>query len=225
MDGFLFQYLSRFVDFDTSLCCRSAFHGLKIHCGKWNELDTLLRGNDIHRMFEFAYRNGSVKLAKYCLLVGRIDQSEMNRGLHNACRTYEGKELAELMISKGATDWNIGLHFACEGGCKELAELMISKGATDWNIGLRHACFGGHKELAELMILKGANDWNSGLQLTCLGGCKELAELMILKGANDWNPGLHYACFGGRRELIKLMISHGASNCNNCHKSMQSHLN
>jgi hypothetical protein len=159
VDGFPLQHLLQFVDLDTSLRCRSAFHGLRIQCKKWSELDTLLQGNDTHRVFKFAHRNGSVKLAKYCLLGGRTDQSEMNWELRNAC--FRGhKELAELMILKGATNWDSGLRAACEGGRKELAELMILKGANDWNCGLQLACLCGHKELVELMILNGkrAND-------------------------------------------------------------------
>jgi len=39
----------------------------------------------------------------------------------------------------------------------KLAELMIAKGANNWDLGLQGACYGGHTELAELMIAKGAN--------------------------------------------------------------------
>jgi hypothetical protein len=197
MEGFSLQHLLRFVDLDTSLCCKSAFHGLRIQCEKWSELDILLRENNIHEMFGFAHRNGSVKLAKYCLLGGIIDQSEMN--------------------------W--GLYCACMGGHKELVELMISKGASDWNFGLHGACEGGRKELAELMISKGAKCWDDGLLCACMEGYKELVELMIMKGATYWNLGLRGACTGGHKELVKLMISHGANSCSNCDKSMQSHLN
>jgi hypothetical protein len=224
MDGFPLQHLLRFVDFDTSLCCRSAFHGLMIHCKKWNKLDALLRRNDIHKIFKFACQNGSVKLANYCLLGGRIDQSEMNCELSWAC-VGGRRELVELLISKGATYWDSGLRGACEGGCKELVELMILHGATDWDGGLRRACANGDKGLAELMILKGATDWNWGLRYACVGGCKELVELMILKGATNWNWGLYAACEKGHKELVELMISYGANNCGNCRKSMQSHLN
>jgi hypothetical protein len=172
MDGFPLQYLLQFIDLDTSLCCRSAFYKLRIHCEKWNELDILLRKNDIHGIFRFAYRNGSVKLAKYCLLKEIINQSEINRGLRNICKVC------------------------------------------------------GHKELVELMILNGANDWNGGLFNACEMGYKELVELLILNGESlNWNLGLSYACFRGHKELAELMISHGAKYCNNCHKSMQSHLN
>ncbi len=50
---------------------------------------------------------------------------------------------------------------------QELVELMLQKGANNWNFGLYGACRGGHKELAELMIQKGANDWNRGLSGAC----------------------------------------------------------
>ncbi len=35
------------------------------------------------------------------------------------------------MIFKGAAYWNGGLWHACEEGQKEMADLMISKGAAD----------------------------------------------------------------------------------------------
>jgi hypothetical protein len=225
MDGFPLQHLLRFVDLDTSLCCRSALHGLGIQCKKWNKLDALLQGNDIRGIFRFAYRNGSLKLAKYCLLKEKFDQLEMNCGLRDACKVCGGKALAELMIFHGANDWNGGLYNACFGGCKELAELMISKGAIGWDNGLCDACASGHKELAELMISKGATDWSHGLCYACMGGYKELAELMISKGATDWDNGLYCACSIGCKELVKLLISHGATDCGNCGESMQSHLN
>jgi hypothetical protein len=38
------------------------------------------------------------------------------------------------------------------GGYDELAQLMISKGAHDWNEISRGACLGGHIELARLML-------------------------------------------------------------------------
>ena len=54
----------------------------------------------------------------------------------------------------------MGLGGACDGGHRELAELMIEKGATDWNWGLMDACYGGHRDLAEWMIAKGADPYN-----------------------------------------------------------------
>ena len=52
--------------------------------------------------------------------------------------------------------WNWGLFGACQGGNRELAELMIEKGANDWNGGLFGACRSGNRELADFMIEKGA---------------------------------------------------------------------
>ena len=50
--------------------------------------------------------------------------------------------------------WNWGLFGACQGGNRELAELMIEKGANDWNRGLNCAYWGGNRELANYMIEK-----------------------------------------------------------------------
>ena len=80
----------------------------------------------------------------------------------------------------------------CFGGNKEIVELMIEKGANDWNKALRNACKGGKKEIVELMIEKGANDWNWGLRGACEGGNKEIAKIMKHKGGN--NDRCHHDC-------------------------------
>ena len=80
---------------------------------------------------------------------------------------------------------NDGLYGACLGGHIELVNLMISRGADDWNNGLSGACRGGHIELVNLMISRGADDWNYGLSGACYGGHIELVNLMISRGANN----------------------------------------
>jgi len=40
-------------------------------------------------------------------------------------------EIIDLMISKGANDWNYGLFGACQSKNKEIALLMVKKGADD----------------------------------------------------------------------------------------------
>ena len=55
---------------------------------------------------------------------------------------------------------NKGLYLACVRDDRELANLMIEKGATNFNWGLQGACFNGHREMFELMIEKGADDLN-----------------------------------------------------------------
>ena len=77
-----------------------------------------------------------------------------------------------------------GLEEACLGGHRDLVDVMIEKGAHEWNWGLNRALFGGHRDLVDLMIIKGANDWNRGLSGACEGGHRDLVDLMILKGAD-----------------------------------------
>jgi hypothetical protein len=66
------------------------------------------------------------------------------------------EDVLESMLCGANPDY--GLCGACYGGHKELALLMIEKGATNMNAGLEMACIGGHKELATLMIEKGATE-------------------------------------------------------------------
>ena len=134
----------------------------------------------------------------------------MDNLLYNACSIGDIESALLEIQNNNYHNWNRGLANACYGGHKELALLMIEKGANDWNWVLANACLRGHKELALLMIKKGANAWNWGLTLACYGGHKALALLMIEKGADKWNWGLANACFGGHKELALLMIEKGA---------------
>lgn len=49
------------------------------------------------------------------------------------------------------------------GGHLEIVNLMIAKGANNWDGDLGAACRGGHLEIVKLMIEKGAQNWNRGL--------------------------------------------------------------
>jgi hypothetical protein len=133
--------------------------------------------------------------------------------------------IIELMIKKGAYNWNMGLSGACLGGHLNIVELMIEKGANNWNWGLYCACYGNHLNIVELMIEKGANNWDSGLNRACSGGHLNIVELMIEKGAKsniDWNFGLCNACYGGHLSIVKLLIEKGANKCN-CGKTIKEH--
>ena len=133
-----------------------------------------------------------------------------NLGLYGACRGGF-KDLAQLMIERGAVNWNDGLQGACRGGFKYLAQMMIDRGANDWNEGLWSACYGGHRDLAQWMMDLGARNLDWGLLSACYGGNKDLAQWMIDLGANGWNYGMMYACWGGHRDLAQWMIDLGAT--------------
>jgi hypothetical protein len=78
---------------------------------------------------------------------------------------------------------NYGLGGACQGGHEDLANLMIAKGAWDFDCGLYGACEIGHLNLAKLMITKGATAFWLGLEIARLGGYKDLIELITTKDA------------------------------------------
>jgi hypothetical protein len=89
------------------------------------------------------------------------DDGYLDRGLAGACRGgQKGLALMiihEIESSGDTADFNWGLGEACHGR-RELALLMIEKGATDLDGGLGDACLMEHKELVTLMIEKGAKE-------------------------------------------------------------------
>jgi hypothetical protein len=110
--------------------------------------------------------------------------------LQDGCR-WGSLWLVRLAVSRGAANWDAGLHGACQGGQRDLVNLMIDQGATNWNHGIWGACEGGHRDLVDLMIEKGgAINWDLGLGGACWEGHRELVDMMIEKGATS--------CYSGR---------------------------
>jgi hypothetical protein len=66
------------------------------------------------------------------------------------------RELVDLMLTRGATNYNGGLFDACQCGHIELVELMLTLGATDYEWGLLCARQSGHLNIVLLLINKGA---------------------------------------------------------------------
>lgn len=199
--------------------------GLVVACSKWVNIVLMLieyrdflskySGKLANNTYPNTFNNG---LAEACrgghmdiiqLMISR-GATNWQTGLEKAC----GKghiEIAKLMISRGATDYNKGMLYACRGGNMEIVRLMISLGATCWNKALSCACYGGNINLIRFLIKHGARNWQAGLNGACYGGHKKIVELMIQYGATGWNDALLFACYEGCLEIVELMISHGAT--------------
>jgi len=162
----------------------------------------------------------SLDLAKYAVSRGATN---INDGLNSACSGGH-KELVELMLSHGATDFWV-LYIACRHGHKEIVELMISRGATDFNPGLYAACEGGRAEMVDFMINHGADDFDEALIIACLSGRIEIAELMIHHGATNFDRGLQVACEEGHAEIAKLIGTRVPTDvCDHCHRFGAEHV-
>jgi hypothetical protein len=129
--------------------------------------------------------------------------------------------------------FNEGLAGACWGGRKEMAQLMIERGAANFDWGLLGACLGGRINTAELMIEKGATNIQQGLERACDRGHMELTLLLIHKTESsgslvEFGPLLTIACRDGHKEILGLIIqkiksSGNVVGCQWCHKSLDKH--
>lgn len=101
---------------------------------------------------------------------------------------------------------NEGLYSACHMGYMEIVELMIHKGADNFEDGLKSAClgsqsepenatrsFGGHMDIVKLLIIHGANNYDACLFNACEGGNIDIVKLMIKNEADDWNWGAYWS--------------------------------
>ncbi len=151
----------------------------------YNNLLSVICSYVPHYFSVFYKNNVSCDVASYYMLIGYKKIFEL------ACKKNDRKTV-EYLLSRSEyvkNSYSNDLILACEGGHMELVQLMIEKGATNWDSGLKCACKGGHMEIVKLMIEKGANDWHKGFEGACKGGHMEIVKLMIEKGAKDWNWG------------------------------------
>ena len=192
----LARYKMSMVSHDWNVYCKSRIHDITdsktpdIKSKK--QLKLIVKNNDI------------------LSIIKHINKINMGYALQFSCQ-YSRLELINILIAKGARDWNSGLHGACNGSNSTIVQLMIAKGANDWDYGLLGACASGNMEIALLMITRGATNWNGGLRIACYKGNNELVQWMIAKGATEWDGGLWGACDGDHMELVHLMIAKGAN--------------
>ncbi len=119
-----------------------------------------MSGDCISLILDFAWTRRTRDLKQLALDGNyQVVHQKKYRNLLRACKGGH-RDIVDLMIKNGATDWNGGLGGACRGGHRDLVDLMIKNGATYWNWGLREACEGGHRDLVDQMIKNGATNWN-----------------------------------------------------------------
>ena len=114
------------------------------------------------------------------------------------------KELVLQCLDKGEKpDW--GLWGAALGGHMAIVQLMLSKGATDYDSGLFGAAAGGHMDIVQLMLSKGATDYDGGLFGAAMSGHMDIVQLMLDKGATDLDSALEAAEDNGHTECAELI--------------------
>ena len=128
-----------------------------------------------------ACQGGNIDLVNY--MIEKIEKEADNFHDESIINRFENGLVRAGIL--GVCNFNDGLHGACRGGNIDLVNLMIEKGADDWDWGLSGACIGGNIDLVNLMIEKGADDWNLGLSAAWRGGHHELVDLMTDKGATN----------------------------------------
>ena len=127
----------------------------------------------LHRTSRFHLFDACIKGNVYLANLFDINSEEyefsIRQGLKNACMHGHWR-IVNLMIKRGANNWNDGLCGACFGGQYEIANFMISRGANNWKLALYGACTGGHWNIIYLLMNRGVMYWNYGLEGACRGG-------------------------------------------------------
>ena len=87
---------------------------------------------------------------------------------------------------------NFGFVGACCNGNKDIINMTIENGATDWHLGFVGACSGGHMDIVSYVIQKFQStnksnklsisdyfDWDDGMQMASAGGHVEMMRFLL----------------------------------------------
>ncbi len=128
--------------------------------------------------------------------------------MYKACYNNR-RDLLDLMIANGETDFDYGLEGACEGGNMELYKYMLS--FTTLHNPLISACRGGNINIVKDIVLN--NFYNNSLyQAAILDACShghiEIVNYMLSLGLKiDQFQAFTASCEGGNIELIKKFVN------------------
>ena len=129
-------------------------------------------------------------------------------GLCQAC-SYDVIEMVDLMIQKGANDWDDALGYACESGNIETVKKLIEKGAKSYSKSLPSASRSGNIEIVKLLIEKGANSFDKALETVVNTGNMDIIKLLIEKGAKSFSNYFITYCFSSNKHLAEFLIEKG----------------
>jgi len=97
---------------------------------------------------------------------------------------------------------------AAEHGYKQIVELMLSKGASDYEYTMTMATYNNHIELVNLMLNLGANNYNKTLVISACRGHIDIVKLMLDLGANNYQEAIDDATQMGFNDIIELIKSY-----------------
>lgn len=134
---------------------------------------------------QYACANGHLKLVQ--LMISQNANIRFDAPFQAACENGHFeivKWVVEHGIYNNVIGFNNGLSSAFLLGHTQIAQLLIEKGANNYNQILTNACMNGRINLAKLMIDYGADNFNYGLQMACITNNLQIAKLMIEHDAN-----------------------------------------
>ena len=77
--------------------------------------------------------------------------------------------------------YNAALYHAARAGQIDIVQLMINKGASDFNWAIEGASLGGHLDMVKIFIDKGAQIFSATLGNAVLGGNLNIVKLLMDK--------------------------------------------
>ena len=123
-------------------------------------------------------------------------------------------ELVNLMIEKGANNFNEALFACCQADqCSyKVMKLLVSKGADDFNEAMSNACTYGNLLAAMYMVYLGVKFTDNHFLYACRSKNLKLVEYLVENYSNKiiTNKVLTITRKYGKPEIVEYLIKNGA---------------
>ena len=171
--------------------------------------------NDFNTAMLYASKSGSLEVVQLML------DKAFNHNEANAKAAFYGyKEIVELFIDKGVSNYDWVMKSAAEGGHIEIIKMMLDRGANINNIVLLKALKAGHINIVEFLIDRGADlELNFLMFETAKYGHIEMVQMLMDRGADNHRDVMFEAAKNGQIEIVSLMLESLLKN--DCRKEIQ----
>jgi len=126
-----------------------------------------------------------------------------------AC-ALNSKKLIARAISRGSTDYELGLVSASANGSIAAAEIMMDRGAQNYNRAIKAACKCDHPGIIQFIMERENLNANEFIEYAYKYARRNIADYFIARGTTNFDYALVGACSGGHLDLAKDAISRGA---------------
>lgn len=138
-----------------------------------------------------------------------LGAKNLDDSLNEAAKNGDISMVNYLISLNPQINLNQGLWGAAAGGNKEIINIMINEGATDFTQGITSAAYGGHLDILEDFLTRGGQITESALNNAVNNNQLAIVEYLLKKKIFILSQPIKSSIIQDNKEIFSLLISRG----------------